>query len=180
MGRVMPVKDFPTLVSALAIVRKTVDAKLIIIGETNRAPVHFKEVQKKISELGLQDSIDFAGFHQNPFPYLNQSEIYVLSSKFEGLPGALVQAMALGCKVVATDCRSGPREILKDGQRGILVPVGDAQKMANAILESLGTNHDRSLGREWTHQFSESQSISNLIQVFEKTLHPSANPQTQA
>ena len=173
MGRVMPVKDFPTLVSALAIVRKSVDAKLIIIGETSRDPAHFELLKQKIHDLDLQEAVDFVGFHRNPFPLLARSEVYVLSSRCEGLPGALVQAMALGCKLVATDCKSGPREILKDGSRGILVPVGDAERMANGILKSLNTNHDRSLGKEWTNQFDESESIANLIRVFENTLQPS-------
>ena len=171
MGRVMPVKDFPTLINALAIVRQQIDAKLIIIGETNREPEHFDLVAKTIKDLNVEGAVDFIGFHQNPFPYLAKSEVYVLSSKFEGLPGALVQAMALGCKLVATDCKSGPREVLDGGSRGILVPVSDAQAMAAAILESLNSKHDRSLGKEWANEFSESTSISNLIRVFENTLN---------
>ena len=170
MGRVEPVKDFPTLVSAFAKVREQVDVKLMIIGETGRDPAHFDMVQARVHELNLQEAVDFVGFHQNPFPLLAQSEVYVLSSKYEGLPGALVQAMALGCKLVATDCKSGPREVLRDGTRGILVPVGDAPAMADAILKSLNTNHDRSLGQEWTSQFSETEALNNLIRVFENTL----------
>ena len=175
MGRVMPVKDFPTLVAALAIVRQSMDAKLIVIGETNRDRTHFELLQQQIRDLNLQDSVDFVGFHQNPFPFLAQSEVYVLSSKFEGLPGALVQAMALGCKLVATDCKSGPREILKDGSRGVLVPVGDSQGIATGILKQLNTDHDRLTGREWTQEFSEAMSIDNLINVFNKTLQNSAS-----
>ena len=153
--------------------RQEVDAKLIIIGETNRDPEHFDLVAKTIKELNLEDAVDFVGFHKNPFPYLANSETYVLSSKFEGLPGALVQAMALGCKLVATDCKSGPREVLDGGSRGCLVPVGDAQSMADAILKSLNANHDRSLGKEWASEFSESTSISRLIRVFENTINHS-------
>ena len=171
MGRVMPVKDFPTLIASLAVVRRQEDVKLMIIGETNRDPAHFDLVKKTVGDLNLNDAVDFVGFHQNPFPYLAKSEAYVLSSKFEGLPGALVQAMALGCKMVATDCKSGPREILDGGSKGALVPVGDAEAMADAILATLNTNHDRSLGKEWASEFSESTSISRLIRVFENTLN---------
>ena len=173
MGRVMPVKDFPTLIASLAIVRQQEDVKLMIIGETNRDPAHFDLVKKTVSDLDLEDAVDFIGFHQNPFPYLVKSEMYVLSSKFEGLPGALVQAMALGCKIVATDCKSGPREILDGGSRGKLVTVGNAQAMADAILQSLNSEHDRSLGKEWASEFSESTSISRLIRVFENTINHS-------
>ena len=167
MGRVMPVKDFPTLIAALAEVRQNIEVKLLIIGETNRDLEHFKLLQKTIAELNLVDAVDFVGFHKNPFPYLVNSEVYVLSSKFEGLPGALVQAMAVGCKLVATDCKSGPREILCGGDKGKLVPVGDADAMASAIIESLSEEHDRSLGRKWTSDFLESNSISKLIRIFE-------------
>ena len=167
MGRVMPVKDFPTLIAALAEVRQNIEVKLLIIGETNRDLEHFKLLQNTIAELNLEDAVDFVGFHKNPFPYLVNSEVYVLSSKFEGLPGALVQAMAVGCKLVATDCKSGPREILCGGDNGKLVPVGDADAMASAIIESLSEEHDRSLGRKWTSDFHESNSISKLIRIFE-------------
>ena len=167
MGRVMPVKDFPTLIAALAEVRQNIEVKLLIIGETNRDLEHFKLLQNTIAELNLEDAVDFVGFHKNPFPYLVNSEVYVLSSKFEGLPGALVQAMAVGCKLVATDCKSGPREILCGGDKGKLVPVGDADAMASAIIESLSEEHDRSLGRKWTSDFHESNSISKLIRIFE-------------
>jgi glycosyltransferase involved in cell wall biosynthesis len=77
------------------------------------------------------------GFDRNPFKYMAKARVFVLSSQYEGLPGVLIQALAVGCPVVSTDCDHGPREILEGGRWGKLVPVGDHRTMAKAILETL-------------------------------------------
>ncbi len=168
MARIMPVKDFPNLITAFAEVRKKVDTKLMIIGETDRLPDYFQGVLDLIDKLDVKEHIDFIGFKKNPMPYLSKCEIYVLSSKFEGMPGSLVQGMAMGCKLVSTNCRSGPREVLADGKRGELVPVGDSQALAEGILKSLEKNHDREQGRIWSEDFSEETSIKKLLGIFEQ------------
>jgi glycosyltransferase involved in cell wall biosynthesis len=81
--------------------------------------------------------VDLPGFVANPFAYMARAAVFVLSSAFEGLPGALIQAMACGCPVVSTDCPSGPREVLDDGRFGPLVPVGDDAALARAIEDML-------------------------------------------
>ena len=87
----------------------------------------------------MESDIDFCGFQSNPFPYLKKSDLFVLSSAYEGSPGALVQAMALNCKLVSTDCPSGPKEILNGGKYGKLVPVKDPLALSKAILETIKT-----------------------------------------
>ena len=77
------------------------------------------------------------GFVENPFIFMRQASVYVLSSLYEGLPNAMLQAFALGTPVVATDCPSGPREILEGGRWGRLVPVGDVNAMAQAIIDGI-------------------------------------------
>jgi len=80
------------------------------------------------------------GFQENPFKYIAKSDVFVLSSLSEGLPGSLIEAMALGVPVASTDCPSGPSEIIESGKNGILVPVGDAHSLASACISVLNDN----------------------------------------
>lgn len=109
VGRHMYQKGFWHLVKAFSIVKnKHNDAKLIIVG---RDACEGK-VEKLVNELNLRDSVLITGQEENPFKYMKNSDIYVLSSLFEGFPNSMVEAMACGCSIIATDCKSGPREIL--------------------------------------------------------------------
>ena len=94
-------------------------------------------------ELGIETAIDFQGFVHNPYTYMANAAVFVLSSRYEGFGNVLAEALACGCPVVSTDCPSGPAEILEDGAFGTLVPVGDDQAMADAICESLEQPADR-------------------------------------
>jgi glycosyltransferase involved in cell wall biosynthesis len=132
-GRLAPEKDFPTLLRAFAILRRQLEAKLLILGEGSSRSV----LEALVRELELENDVDLPGFRPNPFPYLKSASLYVLSSKFEGLPGSLIQAMAVGTPVVSTDCRTGPAEILEGGRWGKLVPVGGTEALAAAMLETL-------------------------------------------
>lgn len=133
VGRLTPQKDFPTLIRAF---RQLVDqrhARLMILGEgPERA-----RLEALVEEQQLADTVALPGFIVNPYPYMRQAAAFVLSSAWEGLPSVLIEAMACGCPVISTDCRSGPREILEDGRWGRLVPVGDATALAQAIGEVL-------------------------------------------
>ena len=133
VGRLTKQKDFSTLCRAIAIVGHRRPVRLVILGEGEDRP----KLQALVAELGIQDSVALPGFVANPFAYMAKASVFVLSSAWEGLPGALIQAMACGSPVVATDCESGPREILQDGRFGRIVPVGDAQAMADAIDAAL-------------------------------------------
>src|SRR5690606_29880659 len=129
VGSLTPRKDFATLVEAFAELRRRRPARLIVLGEgPERA-----RLERLVDDLGLSDDVDLPAFTRNPFAYMSRAAVYVLSSNLEGLPGSLIQALACGCPSVATDCPSGPREILQDGRVGPLVDVGDAGAMAAAI-----------------------------------------------
>ena len=130
-GRLVPQKDFTTLIRAFAGMART--AKLVILGEGPERP----KLERLVSELGLEDRVSLPGFDPNPFAYMGRAALFVLSSCYEGLPGVLIQAMACGCPVVATDCPTGPREILEDGRWGDLVPVGDVPALAEAMEAAL-------------------------------------------
>lgn len=133
VGRLTEPKDFPTLLRAFALVRQRVDARLMILGEGEERAT----LEQLASELKLQEYVALPGFVENPYAYMRRAALFVLSSRWEGLPTVLIEAMACGTPVVATDCPSGPREILEDGKWGRLVPVGNAEALAEAIVETL-------------------------------------------
>ena len=126
-------KGFPTLLKAFADLRRSRNARLIILGRGPDKP----QLVNLAQELGIQTDVEFAGFQSNPFSYIAQSQVFVLSSLFEGLPTVLIEALACGTPVVATDCLTGPREILEGGKWGTLTPVGDWKAMSKAIQETL-------------------------------------------
>lgn len=138
VGRLTQQKDFSTLIQAFSMLRKTREANLIILGEGELR----NTLETEIKEAGLQDVVQLPGFDANPFKYMAHAAVFVLSSAWEGLPNVLLQAIALGIPVVATDCQSGPKEILDNGRYGELVPIGDAFAMAAAILRSLAAEPD--------------------------------------
>ena len=132
-GRLREQKDFSTLLKAFAQVRKARACRLIILGEGTLRP----DLEAEIAALGLQDDVALPGFVENPYAYMRGAAQFVLSSRWEGLPTVLVEAMACGCPVVATDCPSGPAEILENGRLGPLVPVADPGALAQAVLATL-------------------------------------------
>lgn len=133
VGRLMPQKDFSTLIRAFAAVRKEVDARLIIFGEGSERA----KLESLVQQLEMQDCIQLPGFVTNPYSFMKQAALFVLSSAWEGLPTVLIEAMACGTPVVATNCPSGPQEILGNGRWGALVPVGDCVALADAIVSQL-------------------------------------------
>ena len=132
-GRLSKEKDYSTLVKAFSLVRQVIAVRLVILGEGERR----SQLEKLISELGLEEYVALPGFCENPFSFMKRADLFVLSSIWEGLPNVLIQAMACGTKVVATDCPSGPSEILEKGKWGMLVEVGDVNAMSLAMIEAL-------------------------------------------
>lgn len=133
VGRLEPQKNFPLLLDAFALVQQKTPCRLMILGEGKLRP----ELEQKITALGLQNHVNLHGFAANPFAYMARSDLFVMSSDYEGLPTVMIEAMACGCPIVSTDCPSGPAEILENGKNGTLVPVGDAKALAEAILTNL-------------------------------------------
>ncbi len=135
MGRLIPQKDFATLVSAFARLRATTNAKLLILGEgpEREALLHLAE------RLGVRNDVALPGFVSTPRSYLAAADLFVLSSRWEGFGNVIVEAFSVGTPVVATDCPNGPREILANGRYGHLARVADpddlAAKMRAALTE---------------------------------------------
>ncbi|MCU5788093.1 glycosyltransferase [Alloalcanivorax marinus] len=151
VGSLKPAKDYPTLLSAMEkVVDSGTDVSLLILG----TGLLQGELEARRRALGLEDHVHFGGFVSDPGPFYRAAGLFVLSSRWEGLPTVLIEALAAGTPVVSTDCRSGPAEILENGRYGRLVPVGNDQALAMAIGESLSANHDTEALRARANDFS--------------------------
>jgi len=145
VGRLTIQKAFDVLIRAFALVRKNHQVRLLILGEGEER----KALESLIKGYGLEQDICLLGFVPNPYPYMAQAATFVLSSRWEGLPTVLVEAMCLGTPIISTDCPSGPREILADGKYGQLVPVDDPSALAAAITLVLTTAVHRPARESW-------------------------------
>ncbi len=159
-GRLVPQKDFATLLDAFARVRRNRPLRLVILGEGELRT----GLQSQAERLGVAEDVDLPGFEVNPFPSMRAAAVFVLSSRFEGLPGVLIQAMACGCRVVSTDCPSGPRDVLDGGRWGRLVPVGDAASLAAAIVAALDDPAPPDV-RAGAARFTEARAVDAFARV---------------
>lgn len=126
-------KDFATLIRAFAKLRARRACRLMILGQ-GRQEERLKALARR---LGVADEVALPGFVKNPYAYLGRASLFTLSSLWEGCPNVLIEALAVGTPVVATDCPSGPREILADGRYGRLAPIADAEALAQAMASTL-------------------------------------------
>jgi len=138
LGELTSRKGFDTLIRAFATFRGQKPARLFLMGKGSGRD----SLEKLCLDLGIREDVEFAGFRENPFPFLAHADLFVQPSRYEGFGMALLEALALGVPVVATDCPSGPREILQDGKYGRLVPVEDFNSMAAAIKKTLDSPPD--------------------------------------
>jgi glycosyltransferase involved in cell wall biosynthesis len=132
-GKLKKQKGFETLVEAFGALRERHKARLVILGEGDLREALLEQAE----QAGVSSDLALPGFVDNPFRYMARASLFVLSSRWEGLPGVLIQAMACGCPVVSTDCPSGPHEILAGGRYGELVPVDDPKALADAMERRL-------------------------------------------
>ncbi len=159
VGRLVEIKDYPAMFAALAQIRRTVGARLAILGE---GPLRGM-LEAHAKSLGLGDAIAFLGYDKNPYRYLKAARVVIQSSRAEGLPGVLIQGLACGTPVVATDCDHGPREVVRDGVDGYLTPVGDPSALAARVLHVLRDSALRArlgaAGAEGARRFSIASSM---------------------
>ncbi|HBE18535.1 MAG TPA: glycosyl transferase [Cyanobacteria bacterium UBA11149] len=163
VGRLEKQKDFPTLVRAFARVQQKRSARLMILGEGEERD----HLEALVQELRIGDCVALPGFVPNPYPYMAKSAVFVLSSLFEGLPTVLIEAMATGTRLVSTDCKSGPNEILANGKYGSLVPVGDSKSLGEAIASTLEKPPESSLLQQRAAEFSLEKAVTQYLQVLQ-------------
>jgi glycosyltransferase involved in cell wall biosynthesis len=166
MGRLTAQKGFDILLKGFSRVISEIDARLIVMGEGPQRAY----LENIIRNLGIVDKVYLSGFQRNPYALLAHSAIFVLSSHYEGLPMAILEAMACGIPVISTDCRSGPREILQNGQCGILVPVNNETALAEAITRLL---NDREQREEFSKRGKERMkdfTVNEIVRQYEDVI----------
>ena len=132
-GRLGRVKDFPTLLRAFERTARKRPVRLIIFGEGNWR----SRLERLVRKLDLADSVSMPGWVTNLYSCMRRASAFLLSSRYEGLPNVLIEALSCGCPCASTDCRSGPKEILDNGRIGPLVRVGDHVALSKALDQLL-------------------------------------------
>ncbi|BDA68174.1 glycosyl transferase, group 1 family protein [Rivularia sp. IAM M-261] len=161
VGRLSEQKDFQNLIQAFSLLRKQKQAKLIILGEGELRA----ELELSINALGIAEDISLPGFVDNPYAYMYNAKAFVLSSRWEGLPTVIIEAMACGCSVVSTNCPSGPNEILDEGKYGYLVPVQDSVALSEAMVAVLDNTVSRETLLKRAQDFSVERSVSEYLSL---------------
>ena len=165
VGREAPSKDYPTLVEAFGLARREVDSRLVILG---RLSAPYRARLKSLARgLGVEEDLGFVDFDENPYRYMRRAGLLALSSRSEGLPGVILEALACGTPVVSTDTPCGPREIL--GGWGDLPPVGDAPALARALVATLrGERPTEEALRARAADFSPENAADAYVALFEE------------
>lgn len=162
VGRLVPSKNHLLVINAFPeILKKLKEVRLIIVG----TGISEKEIKEKISELKIAEFVDLIGYKENTYPYYKKSDLFVLSSTYEGFGNVLVEALACGTRIVSTDCPGGPRDILDNGRYGRLVPVNDLNAMAEAIVVSLleqDINRDERMN--WANNYRANKIADRYIE----------------
>ncbi len=145
VGRLHMQKDYGTLLQAFKLVREKQAARLLILGDGEER----QALEQQIKNLGIGNDVSLPGFVSNPHAYMANAAVYVLSSRWEGLPTVLVEALYCGATLVATDCPSGPKEILQDGKLGCLVEMQNPRSLADGIQRALDGTAPKATADSW-------------------------------
>ncbi|MEC8557547.1 MAG: glycosyltransferase [Planctomycetota bacterium] len=162
-GRMVDAKNFTMLMESFKLVLDNQDARLCILGDGPK----LDHLKKQACDLGIDSKVSFPGFDKNPYKFMSACDVFVLSSNFEGMPGVLIQALACGAPCIATDCPTGPSEIIKDGENGFLIPVRDPASLSKRILnlleDSALKNQFRANGPTSVKRFETAQAIETYV-----------------
>lgn len=166
VGRFVEQKKFSDLLEAFERLLRHTEARLVMLGD---GPLR-EELSELAIELGIEDRVDFLGFVSNPYKYMSRAELLVMSSKREGCPVVALEALACGTPVVSTDCPGGNSDILKNGEYGELVDVGDVRGMADAMRRTLADPPDRDWLVDRARHYSVDKVTSRYIEVIDRVI----------
>jgi glycosyltransferase involved in cell wall biosynthesis len=165
VGRLVNQKNFELLIRAFKVVLESIDAHLIIIGEGEKRD----ELIKLVEELNLINKVYLVGFQSNPHKYVKNSDLFVLSSLYEGLPNSLIEAIAVDTPAIATNCLSGPSEILLNGEGGDLVEVENLEQLAKSIIKNLSdieyAKAKQKIAYEHLYRFSYDEVKKDIVEL---------------
>jgi len=164
-GRLADAKNYPLMLDALALVRRTVPASLLVLGDGERGSV----IREHAQRLGIGDAVVFAGFQRNPWKFIAQADVFVLSSRYEGFGNVLIEAMACGVPVVATTS-AGTRDIVADGVNGLLVERHEPAELASALEHLLTDPATRSRMAVAARQASERFALPAIAAEYGRVL----------
>lgn len=156
VGRLSRQKNYPLLLRAFHRVRAHIPCHLAIIGEGSERVL----LESMIQQMGLRNDVWLAGYRENPWSFVAKACALVLSSDWEGLPNVLIEALAVKVPIIATNCPSGPAEVLDGGRYGILTPPGDHEALAAAMLRILSRDipnfdYDKAVARFQPNQIAD-------------------------
>lgn len=161
VGRFAPEKDLGTLVAAFEQLHEwRPETRLLLVGT---GPERGR-IESLVSDRGLSAVVRFPGY-VDPGPYMAGASVFALTSVYEGLPTVIIEALAVGCPVVSTDCPSGPREILADGEFGRLVPVGDVDAFETALGDAIDEGSDRQRLQDRADAFASERVLAEYERV---------------
>lgn len=177
MGRISRQKGYDILIEALAQLRPEVDARLLVVGEGPERDINWLRGMAERHGVGAQ--VDFVGYLENPFALIGRSDVYVCASRWEGSCNALLEALACGVPVVATDCPTGNSEILFEGQLGTLAPPESPAGLARAIGKELQLRRDVTTRASQLARFDLQQCMDEWIQLLSREHGMAGNLVTQ-
>ncbi len=152
------------LIGAISLLdKKGIDVRLMILGDGPQEG----ELRELVNDLGLSGRVTFVGSVSNPLKYFSRAKVFVLSSLQEGMPNVLIESMLAGCTPVATDCPTGPREILANGRYGYLVPMRDSVALASGIESALSHPVPPEVLAEAVVPFRKEAVLAKLFQLLD-------------
>ena len=161
VGRLEQEKNFDILIKAFHVVSQQHPSRLLILGEGSL----YTKLKKLIKNLGLKEKVELLGYKDNPYVYIKNCDLFVLSSKFEGLSSVLIEALALAPRIIATNCPGGNAEILEYGKYGVLVEVNNVESLAEKMLDELQSKPINRTQSAWK-RFTFEQVYIQYLELF--------------